>query len=166
MHGLKIISGGQTGVDRAALDAAMSRGLAVGGWCPRDRWAEDGAIPERYPLFETRSKDAHQRTQRNVECSSATLVITRGPLMGGTRLTIEIAEALRRPLLIIDLADFRDDPVERIVSWVQQVAPSVLNVAGPKESGAPGIQAETAAILGAVLDRLPSLGLVYETNDA
>ncbi len=155
---MKIVSGGQTGVDRAALDVGMALGLEVGGWCPRGRWAEDGPIPPQYPLTETRSQNVHCRTQRNVETSTATLVVTRGAPMGGTRLTVEHAESIRRPLLVVDLA-CSPDPVEDIVSWLHRVRPGVLNVAGPRESGAPGIGAQTAKLLAQVLQRVPDLSI-------
>jgi hypothetical protein len=149
---LKVISGGQTGVDRAALDAALSLGLPVGGWCPRGRLAEDGLIPDTYPLYETRSSEPHVRTQRNVEASSATLVITRGAPTGGTRFTVEVASSMRRPLLVVDVSE-SPDPVGEISRWLEQIRPRVLNVAGPKESGAPGIREQTAAIVSAALRR-------------
>lgn len=158
MQAMKIVSGGQTGVDRAALDVGMALGLEVGGWCPRGRWAEDGPIPPQYPLTETRSENVHCRTQRNVEASTATLVVTRGAPMGGTRLTVEHAESIRRPVLVVDLAVSRD-PVGEIVGWLERVRPTVLNVAGPRESGAPGIGAQTAKILAQVLQRAPDLAI-------
>jgi hypothetical protein len=144
---MKVVSGGQTGVDRAALDVAMSMGMPVGGWCPRGRWAEDGRIPDHYPLNETRSQDVHVRTQRNVECSSATLVITRGSPIGGTRYTVEVAESMRRPLLIVDLLDPSREPVLAISHWLDTHQPTILNVNGPRESGAPGITDEAARVL-------------------
>jgi hypothetical protein len=148
MHSeLKIISGGQTGVDRAALDVAMELGLPVGGWCPRGRLSEDGAIPEQYPLTETRSPEFHVRTQRNVEASSATLVLTRGAPTGGTRFTVEVAQSMRRPVLVVDLMRPGDDPIQLVSRWLAEIQPRVLNVAGPRESGAPGIAAETWRIL-------------------
>ncbi|MDP6705118.1 MAG: putative molybdenum carrier protein [Alphaproteobacteria bacterium] len=98
---LRVISGGQTGVDRAALDAAMTLGLAVGGWCPRGRWAEDGPIPTRYPLIETPLARVVQRTFWNVRDSDATLVLVQGRARGGTLATIRQA-AGRRPLLVLD----------------------------------------------------------------
>ena len=155
---IKIISGGQTGVDRAALDVALDLGIPVGGWCPRGRWAEDGPIPERYPLVETRSRDVNVRTQRNVECSTATLVLTRGSPMGGTRFTVEFAQTLRRPLLVVDLSQGSGDPVDQIAQWIEQVRPAVLNIAGPRESGAPGISEQAAQVLSAVLERVPVTG--------
>ena len=86
----KIISGGQTGADRAALDVALELKIPCGGWCPKGRRAEDGRIDDRYPLKETPSTDYRVRTRLNVEESDGTLVITRGPLTGGTALTIKL----------------------------------------------------------------------------
>jgi hypothetical protein len=155
---MKVVSGGQTGVDRAALDAAMALGLEVGGWCPRNRWSEDGPIPPQYPLCETRSPDVHVRTQRNVECSTATLVLTRGSPMGGTRYTVDIAQSVRRPLLVVDLAAARD-PVGDVVRWLLQVSPEVLNVSGPRESGAPGITDQASFVLYQAFQRALTQGL-------
>lgn len=147
----KVISGGQTGVDRAALDVAAEMGIAVGGWCPAGRIADDGQVPAKYPLAETRSPELHVRTQRNVETSTATLVLTRGAPMGGTRFTVECANSMRRPLLIVDLRANADDPVDLIAQWLREVQPAVLNVAGPRESGAPGIGEQTSRVLGRAL---------------
>ena len=134
----RIISGGQTGVDRGALDAALELGLDAGGFCPRGRRAEDGRIPDRYPLEELDSSDYRDRTRRNVEVSDATLILCRGPLSGGTALTRRIAEDLGRPLLIVDLSTPPDpDSVRR---WIHEQGIRTLNVAGPRESGSPGIQ--------------------------
>ncbi|MCC7381712.1 MAG: putative molybdenum carrier protein [Deltaproteobacteria bacterium] len=144
---LKIISGGQTGVDRAALDVALALGLQAGGWCPKDRRCEDGTIPEHYPLTETRSPEFHVRTQRNVEASSATLVLTRGAPTGGTRYAVEVAQSMRRPTLVVDLLRSSADHIEMVAKWLAEIQPRVLNVAGPRESGAPGIARETWRIL-------------------
>mgnify|MGYP006174065873 CR=1 FL=1 len=92
----RIISGGQTGVDRAALDAAMAAQYPVGGWCPQGRRAEDGPIPRDYPLRETPSAEYAQRTLWNVRDSDATLVLTPGPITGGTRWTVVKAQELQR----------------------------------------------------------------------
>lgn len=170
--GFKVVSGGQTGVDRAALDVALALGVEVGGWCPRGRWAEDGPIPAHYPLSETKSTDAHVRTQRNVEISTATLVLTRGSPMGGVRYTVEIAESIRRPLLMIDLNDGAPDHVQAIAAWLDQVRPAVLNVAGPRESGAPGISEQTKLLLTRAFKRsvhaapmqIPSAAAVAAAN--
>src|SRR5262245_35242174 len=154
--GLKVVSGGQTGVDRAALDVALEIGIEVGGWCPRGRWAEDGTIPAHYPLSETRSSDVHVRTQRNVETSSATLVLSRGSPMGGVRFTVELAEAMRRPLLLIDLNDGASDHAEVIARWLGGLRPRLLNIAGPRESGAPGVNEQAKSLLKDALSRSSS----------
>src|SRR5437870_9182944 len=99
----KIISGGQTGVDRAALDVALELGLPCGGWCPKRRRAEDGPIPERYPLTETSSRAYPQRTRCNVLDSDGTLILTRGRPTGGTALTIQIAAESGKPYFVVDL---------------------------------------------------------------
>jgi hypothetical protein len=143
-----IVSGGQAGVDRAALDAARARRLAIGGWCPRGRSAEDGAISERYPLRETGTDDPAERTRFNVRDSDATLVLTLGAPDPGTRLTVDIARELERPLGVFDVAiakpaDLRD--------WLAATRPRRLNVAGPRESNAPGIYARARALLEDVL---------------
>jgi hypothetical protein len=96
----KIISGGQTGVDRAALDVAIELELPCGGWCPRGRLAEDGTVPDRYPLQETRSAEYAERTERNVIDSDGTLIIATRPLTGGTALTVELAHRRDKPLLL------------------------------------------------------------------
>lgn len=128
----KIISGGQTGVDRAALDAAIVNGLPIGGWCPRGRRACDGIIPDQYPLVETESAEYSRRTELNVRDSDATLVLAFASLRGGTRLTVRFAERYARPLRIVDL----NAPIEisEILVWLEHERIAVLNVAGPRES--------------------------------
>lgn len=149
---IKLISGGQTGVDRAALDVALTFGLELGGWCPKGRKADDGPIPDKYPLWETRSEEYHVRTQRNVECASATLVITRGAPTGGTRYTVEVAQTMRRPCIVIDLLAMNENQaVMRLAHWLRSVVPRSLNVAGPRESNAPGITEQTCRILARAL---------------
>lgn len=145
----KIISGGQTGVDRAALDVALALGLPCGGWVPRGRRAEDGRLDDRYPMRETASSAYHVRTRRNVLDADATLILTRGTPTGGTALTIEIARAEARPVCIVDLA--APEPPELVASWLTAAGARVLNVAGPRESSAPGIGHEAADYLRAVL---------------
>ena len=137
----KIVSGGQTGVDRAALDAALDYGLPCGGWCPKGRRAEDGPIPPRYPLTETPTAEYSERTEWNVRDSDGTLILTRGAMIGGTRLTAEIAATLTRPLLVLDLAAPDEDAmaVARIRDWIEASGVRILNVAGPRESDCPGI---------------------------
>jgi len=142
---LKVVSGGQTGVDRAALDAARALDLPCGGWCPRGRLSEDGPIGPDYPLVETPSADYAQRTEWNVRDSDGTLVLTRGRAEGGTAFTIALARGRGKPLLVVDLAT-DPDPAEA-ARWVREAEVALLNVAGPRESQRPGIGTQARAFL-------------------
>jgi Circularly permutated YpsA SLOG family len=144
----QIISGGQTGVDRAALDAALSIGVCCGGWCPAGRRAEDGVIPLRYPLTELPGGGYDERTHRNVEDSDATLVVTFGRASGGTARTIEFCRQLGRPHLIVDAAIVPlEEAVRRAVQFVTAGAQRRLNVAGPRASGEPRAYAYAHALV-------------------
>ncbi len=147
----RIVSGGQTGVDRAALDVAIARDLPHGGWCPRGRRAEDGRVPERYALREHESPDYASRTERNVVDADGTLVLTRGRPRDGTALTVRLAERHGRPFLIVDLDD--PPPPATVVAWIAAHGIHTLNVAGPRESTQPGIHQQAMAYL----DRVASL---------
>ena len=150
----RVVSGGQTGVDRAALDVALARGLACGGWCPRGRRAEDGPIDRRYPLRETAGEDPAERTRLNVRDSDGTLIIARGEPTGGTKLSGEMAAELGRPCLRIDpAATDRGAACKRVRRWAARESIGVLNVAGPRESEQPGIGAEAKVLLEDVLPR-------------
>lgn len=156
---MKIISGGQTGVDRAALDAALELGLPCGGWCPRGRRAEDGVIPARYPLRETDSDEYAVRTELNVRESDGTLIITRGRPSGGTAFTIAMARKYKRPYMVVDLASCSKG-IEHcldICRWISDNHIMTLNVAGPRESGATGIYEDAKEILLAVFQGGPRL---------
>lgn len=133
----RIVSGGQTGVDRGALDAAIFLGIDHGGWCPRGRLAEDGPIPLRYELAETDSAKYPVRTEQNVIDSDGTLILYAGELQGGTSLTWRLARDHDKPVLAIDLAG----PVDYCETrrWIADHAIEVLNVAGPRESSSSGI---------------------------
>ncbi len=146
---LRVISGGQTGVDRAALDVALELGLPCGGWCPAGRRAEDGPIPARYPLTETASADYGERTRRNVAEADATLVLCHGGLNGGTLLTVEAALELDKPCLVIDLR--RPWQPSQVQSWLHACAVTTVNLAGPRETGTPGVHALASDFLRAVL---------------
>jgi hypothetical protein len=144
MCALCIISGGQTGVDRGALDAALAAGVGCGGWCPAGRRAEDGPIPADYPLEETREADYLARTRRNVEDSDATLLIHSGDLEGGTALTLNICRELGRPHLVVNAAaEPLVDAVDRLGAFIREHGVQTLNVAGPRASKWPEA-AETA----------------------
>ncbi len=142
---LKIVSGGQTGVDRAALDAALNMKISCGGWCPRGRSAEDGRIPGKYPLRTTPDDDYSQRTWWNVRDADGTLVLKRGKVSGGTALTAALAKRLNKPCLILDL-DCSCDP-EIIRQWIIRHKIQVLNIAGPRESQNPGIYDQAKVFL-------------------
>ena len=137
---MKIVSGGQTGVDRAALDFAIAHGLGHGGWCPRGRLAEDGVIPAAYKLQETESNDSFERTERNVLDSHATLIITRDrDLFGGTLLTTQCAGKHSRPFLAIVESSDVAQCAAALRAFLKRHGVEVLNVAGPRESEAPGL---------------------------
>lgn len=134
----RIVSGGQTGVDRGALDAAIGLGIEHGGWCPRGRLAEDGVIPEQYALTETRSYAYRVRTERNVLDSDATLILYKRTISGGTQFTRYMAMRHGKPFLAVNLeAHYRTEDVRR---WIERYRVRTLNVAGPRESTSPGIQ--------------------------
>jgi hypothetical protein len=156
----RIVSGGQTGVDRAALDFARANGVTYGGWCPRGGWAEDHQRPpgllRRYPLLrETRSADPARRTAWNVRDSDATLIVTRSrPKLTspGTEATARFAAELGRPVRIVDLLDADAPAVAR--DFASRPGLEVLNVAGPRESEAPGIYEQSRALLERTLSDL------------
>jgi len=151
---LTIISGGQTGADRAALDVALELGVPCGGYCPQGRRAEDGRIPERYPLTELPSPDYADRTRKNVAASSATLILHGGEVSGGTQLTRAVCQELGKPIRTVDLTTASPGDVSDVADWVvREVLPrgGVLNVAGPRESESPGIGARAAAFLRIVV---------------
>jgi hypothetical protein len=137
----RIISGGQTGVDRAALDVCLKLNVAHGGWCPRGRRAEDGVIAACYQLVETKSDDYSERTKLNIQDSTGTLIIVPSlPLMvnDGTVLTMEHVKKLNKPHYILDLSK-ADQQESQLLAWLHAHKIVVLNVAGPRESQANGI---------------------------
>ena len=146
---LRIISGGQTGVDRAALDIAIELGLEHGGWCPQGRRAEDGSIPPRYRLRETAEKDYSIRTRLNAMEADGTLILYRGELEGGSELTVQFAGAMHKPVLIVDL----DHPVAAgtVKDWLHRHHIGTLNIAGPRESKHPGIYNQAVDLLRGLL---------------
>jgi hypothetical protein len=151
----KIVSGGQTGADRAALDVAVELGIDVGGWVPAGRAAENGVIPLRYPnLRETDSAAPEPRTARNVRDSDATLILSHGSLSGGSALTRELARQAGRPVLHLDLAaTTATRATSRLVAWLARLQPSTLNVAGPRASEDPRIYDAARAVLRSALAR-------------
>jgi Circularly permutated YpsA SLOG family len=137
---LWIVTGGQTGVDRAALDTALSLFLPVRGWCPKGRLAEDGMIPPVYPLQETTSAEYAVRTEWNVRDSDATLILAyEEPLAGGTKLTQELAQRYRRPALVLNALSFGNKDLDRFREWISANQIRILNIAGPRESSKLGV---------------------------
>jgi len=150
----RIQSGGQTGADRAACDCAIALGIPLAGWCPRGRRAEDGIIPGHYPLRETDTGEHAVRTRLNVLEADGTVLFSRGVPTGGSRLTAEIARELGRPLLHLDLDHAGEDAESTgavLRAWVVRHHVRVLNVAGSRESEAPGIYATVHRVLLAAL---------------
>ena len=155
----KIVSGGQAGVDRGALDAALDAGFPCGGWAPAGRIAEDGPIPARYPLVELPGSGYEERTLRNVLDSDGTAIFYRGELEGGTRLTAEYCQAHGKPCELLN-AD-RLDPgqaAQEILAFVAGHGIKVLNVAGPRASKWPGAGDYSRAAIGRLLEVLAAAG--------
>ena len=151
----KVVSGGQTGVDRAALDAAFEAGFAGGGWCPRGRRAEDGPISDHYPLKETSSSDYMDRTRRNVEDSDGTLIVAHGEPTGGTLATLVHARRIGKPVLAIDPSEcIEDAALGGITEWLDTQEIRVLNIAGSRESGHPGIYLEARNLIARLLQMM------------
>ncbi len=135
---MKIISGGQTGVDRAALDAALGCGVEAGGWCPDGRKAEDGVIPAKYPVQELPQAGPRQRTKKNVMDSDGTVIIYYGHPVGGTLQTIVFCMKSKKPFLLLDATEISPERAAyRVINFTKTHHISVLNVAGPRESREP-----------------------------
>lgn len=148
---LKIISGGQTGVDRAALDTAIKLGVAYGGWLPRGRKTEDGRLPDHYELQELASAAYRDRTERNIQDADGTLIISPNPLAGGTAVTRQMVEQYQKPWLHIEPGAAGEFESARAVSeWLAEKGIEVLNVAGPRASKAPDIYDYTCRFLESV----------------
>ncbi len=134
---IKIISGGQRGADRAALDAAMELGIETGGFCPKGRRAEDGRIPEHYPLTELKSDEYTDRTLKNVLESDASLICYKKQMDKGTALTAVFCEEHNKACLKVCLD--RQNSIEDVLGWIERNKIRVLNIAGPRESSEEGI---------------------------
>lgn len=147
----KIVSGGQTGADRAALDFAIDNDIPHGGWVPRGRMAEDGFIPDRYQVNETPASAYAERTEKNVIDSDGTLILAHGRLAGGSELTRKLAERRGRPCLHMDLNAVDEfNAAFEIMHWIRRNGIGILNVAGPRASKDPDIYHATFNILETV----------------
>jgi len=143
---MQVVSGGQTGVDRAGLDAAIFHDIPHGGWCPEGRRAEDGRIPDEYLLRETTSRNYAVRTKQNVFDSDGTLILFEDSMSRGTELTSKYAKQQKRALYSLDIIEFLewneerfDQEVQKVNQWIADQNVNVLNIAGPRESSSPGI---------------------------
>ncbi len=146
----KIISGGQTGADRAALDFAIEVGIPHGGWVPKGRKAEDGSVPAQYNLQEMPTSSFPARTEQNVVDSHGTLIISHGRLSGGSLRTKNLAGQHKRPYLHIDLTKTNGFmAAAKIINWISAYGIETLNVAGPRASKDPQIYNETLKVLKA-----------------
>lgn len=159
----RIISGGQTGADRAALDAAIEAGIEHGGWAPRGRRAEDGIIAPQYRLSETPDADYAQRTEWNVRDSDATLIVSRGRLKGGSELTQTFALRYAKPVLHVDIsAQSTTEAADTIGRWLDSLdlatLAATLNVAGPRASEDKEIYRLTKSLLTAVFKMMQQEG--------
>ena len=147
----RIVSGGQTGADRAALDYAIAHGIPYGGWCPKGRRAEDGSIDWRYELKETPSSDYAQRTEWNVRDSDGTVIFSFGAkLTGGSKRTAELAQKLRKPCLHLSAQLHGDKAPEALKEFIERHHIKTLNVAGPRASKEPMVGEVVKAVLGAL----------------
>jgi len=149
-----IMAGGQSGADRAALDVAIALGIPHGGWCPKNRIAEDGRIPEIYNLKETPSEEYPMRTELNIRDSDATVIFLNGGVGVGSLLTMDLARRYKKPRLVLQLQDHPDVVYEDLLAWIaDHPEVKILNVAGARESRAPGTYTRVVHILRGALGR-------------
>ena len=147
IRNIKIVSGGQSGVDRAALDFALKNNFCCGGWCPKGRKAEDGRIDEKYPLTETTNDNYETRTKLNIEHSDGTLIFFKKMPDKGTLLTIKFAEEFNKPVLEVNLSGDQKQNLQLVNTWLQLNNFKTLNIAGSRESNNPGIYYKTFKFL-------------------
>jgi Circularly permutated YpsA SLOG family len=151
---IKIVSGGQTGVDRGALDAALAAGFACGGWCPKDRHAEDGPIPERYPMTSLQGGGYRQRTVKNVLDSDGTAILFYESLTGGTLYTHDVCRREHKPYIVLDSTRISESgAAAAIMRFVNEREVQVLNVARPRLSKWAEGYAFALAVVGEVIRR-------------
>jgi len=159
---VKIISGGQTGVDRAALDIALKHGIDCGGWCPAGRLDEVGRIPDRYPLKELARGGFTERTLQNVNASDGTVIICLGKLSGGTEQTVRFCVEQQQPHELIDASTISTEDAARFIAdFVRKHEIDILNVAGPRKSEWP----EGYDYAFRALDAFVNLGASKSTNE-
>jgi hypothetical protein len=148
---MKIISGGQTGADRAALDYAIEFSIPYGGWVPKGRKTEDGTLPDKYKLQEMPTSDYSKRTEKNILAADGTLIVSHGRLTGGSALTQFLSEKRDKPFIHVDFNRMSiDEASEAVRIWLEKNQIETLNVAGPRASKDPAIYEATRRLLDAV----------------
>lgn len=148
---IKIISGGQSGVDRAALDFALKNQISCGGWCPKGRLAEDGRLHPKYPLMETDSTQYHVRTKANVLEADGTLIICYSEPGGGTALTLQLTRLENKPFFIFKLDEACQNKLVKFLKWLTENKIAVLNIAGPRESESPGVYSKALGLFESII---------------
>ncbi|HUF04624.1 MAG TPA: putative molybdenum carrier protein [Aridibacter sp.] len=151
----KVVSGGQTGADRAGLDAAIELGLDTGGWVPKERLAEDGAVPDSYStLRETDSRSYPERTAMNVRDSDGTVIVSRGKLTGGSLLTLQLARRYEKPVIHIDLgSESIEEAARGLREWLDRNGCRTVNIAGPRASSDPQIYGRVRRLIVEALSK-------------
>ena len=150
----KIVSGGQTGADQAALDYAIEKNIPHGGWLPKGRLTEDGPLPAKYKLQEMPTESYPKRTEQNVIDSDGTLIFSHGKLSGGSALTRDLAIDHQRPWLHLDMSEIPiDEAALMMKSWLSEKRIQILNVAGPKRSKDPGLYDVVVRVLQEALQK-------------
>lgn len=144
----KIISGGQSGADRAALDFAIENNIPYGGWIPKGRKTEDGKLPDKYHLQEMKTASSSKRTEQNIIDSDGTVIISHGKLTGGSLLTQTLAVKHNKPCLHLDVDNKKIlVAIESLNAWIKKSKIKILNVAGPRASKDHNIYKVTKDIL-------------------
>jgi hypothetical protein len=150
----RIVSGGQVGADRSALDWAIAHGIPHGGFCPKGRRAEDGSIPPQYRLIQMPSDDYPERTEANVKAGDVTLIFIESKMGRGSRLTERLCNRHNKPYLVVSNAT----AVKTVTEFLNQHQPKILNIAGSKASTAPAIYARVQQVLTAAFGSTPAQG--------